>query len=87
MTEEQNEKRYKVPEEITHQFDVLMGLQALRDRYIMRMFGYKRARLLAIEAETANRKAWNAIHELYPELRNKKLQYNHGEMEVSERDK
>lgn len=62
---------YSLPEEIIEDFDVSWAYQQLMDKYIKRPFGYKKALSSGKLHRKYNRKAFDKIYALYPELTDK----------------
>jgi hypothetical protein len=69
-------KEYEVPDEIACLFTEAEAMADLRDGYIKRHFGFKKARKCAIASQTAYRKAWRMLRELYPES-SRSLEYQY----------
>ena len=67
--------KYEVSEEIIDLFDSASAYEDCRDECIKKVFGWKRAAYFAKRAKQENRKAWKAVYEVYPELKNKPVAY------------
>ena len=76
------EKIYKVPHEIIEKFIEWQALTELREAYVKRPFGYRKARKLSMEAILKRVEGWRMIYELYPELQDYKLFYEQAKEEV-----
>jgi hypothetical protein len=66
---------YDIPNEITDLFVEVTAMGNLRDAYIKRPFGFKKARKCSISMEVAERKAWKMFAELHPNAPLEGLQY------------
>ena len=73
------EKSYPIPEEIINIADEANALKELRDEYVKRPFGFKKARRCAIDAAKKRTLFWRKVRDLYPELYGKKAYYKDGE--------
>lgn len=74
-----SDEQYPISEEIVEMFDRSIVATECRDSCIKRFFGWKRAAHYGLEATKWKRKAWNAIYEVYPELRSKTISHRQGE--------
>ena len=70
MTEE-----YKIPEQTKAIHTELTALEDVRDCYIKRPFGFKKAVKAAGKLHDKQIEFWGKVHKLYPELRTKELSY------------
>ncbi len=77
---------YKISEEIIEMFDRAQVAEACRDKCIDKLFGWKRAAHYGFEAVKWNRKAWDAVKAVYPEIRGKAITYRYGSSSVSIKD-
>jgi len=67
----------KVPEEIREIFDDGLAAQNCRDECINSLFKAKRAIYYSKKHLQANRKAWELIFEVWPELKGKYCSYSY----------
>ncbi len=63
------EKTYKVPQEVKKMNTDYHALIELRDKYIERPFGLKKAIKCSKKAVRLRNKLWDTIYEIYPNLR------------------
>lgn len=77
-------KKYKLPEEAMELFDAFQAYLDLRNKYIERPFGFRKAAKAGRLACTNQRKFWIKINTLYPELRGLTLNYDDGIVTVTE---
>ncbi len=69
-------KKYEIPETLALLQDKARAAKSVRDIVIkIPLFGFWHARRCAIDYQTFDRRFWNKVCEIYPELKNKKLQY------------
>lgn len=71
------DKKYELPEEVLLFIDRYFAMSELRDKCIKSPFGFRRAKKCAINATTFRRKFWSKVNDLYPELSNFELIYDH----------
>ena len=76
-------KEYAIPDDVSNLFAEANAMEGLRDCYVKRPFGYKKAKKCAIASEIVTREAWKMVYNLYPELRNKSISHNHGIVKIS----
>lgn len=69
-------KEYLVPDEIGELDARSRALNDLVNLYVKMPFGYKKAIRARIDQLKARRNFWNAIYKLYPDIADKKLQYD-----------
>jgi hypothetical protein len=62
-------KEYDVPEEIQNLFAEQDAMEQLRNKYIERPFGFKKAKKCAISSVNLYNKAWRMFRSLYPEIK------------------
>lgn len=60
-------REWKVSEEINDTFSAAQAMEELRDKYIEKVFGYRKAARAAKEARKLNHKAWRMVRELHPD--------------------
>jgi hypothetical protein len=77
-------KIYDVPEEIVALFTEVEAMETLRDAYVKRPLGFKKAKKCSIAKEVASRKAWRMFAELYPDASSNGLIYTHRDQKVTE---
>ena len=63
------EKELEIPQEIKDLFDEYVACNICRDKCIDRVFSARRAVYYAKRAIKAERKAWNLVYDLWPEVR------------------
>jgi hypothetical protein len=76
-------KQYIVPDEIHEIWCKYTGYVDLRDIYVKRPFGYKKAVRAARDAEIARYKFWHSLRKVFPELTSSGLTYNAANKTVS----
>lgn len=69
-------REYEIPEDVALLMDKKLSNEALRDLYVKIPFGFKKASKCAANVPHFDRKFWDAVFVLYPELKSKKLSYN-----------
>lgn len=72
------EKWHPVPEEVSDLFDDKWVSEQCRDYCIKSMFRAKRAIYYGRLAKKAERKAWELVYELYPDMRGESLTFEFG---------
>ena len=77
-------KKYEIPEEIKETHDAFLAFATLRNMYIKRPLGFKKAAKAGQLLEKKRRLFWDQLRELYPELSGKDLEYNEGFLTVTE---
>jgi hypothetical protein len=75
MNEIQDVRWYPVPDEVVELFDDKIVSEQCRDKCIKSLFKAKRAIYYGREARKAERKAWQLIYDLYPDLEGKNLTF------------
>ncbi len=71
-----DDKKYEIPDEICDDAIEERALLELRDKYVLRPFGFKNARRCAVQSRQKQVIYLRKIYELYPELRECKFTFN-----------
>jgi hypothetical protein len=74
---EQEIKEYKIPDELNAIIVSSIAHEELRNKYVRLPFGYKKALKCSVKATEQRQEFWYRVEQLYPELKGKKLNYNH----------
>ena len=69
-------KKYVVPVELWETWNRMLALLGLRDRYVKKANGYKKAVKAGTQAEACRSIFWSGISELYPEIRDSTKRYD-----------
>ena len=69
-------KEYEVPADIESIMDKVKAAEDMRNIYIERPRGFRKAYMCGADIYKYHRLFWRKIRELYPELRGKKVIYN-----------
>ncbi len=80
MSEEK--KEWIVPEELVKKSEEAEAMELLRDKYAETRFGFKKAMKCSIKNVQLNRDFWASIRDLYPEIKDKRLTYEHADKTV-----
>lgn len=64
-------KEYKIPEGLAIFMDKKLAAELLMDKSIKSPWGFRRAKRCAREIQYFQRKFWEGVYELYPELKGK----------------
>jgi hypothetical protein len=73
----------KIPQIAIDKFREYTALNNLAKRMFLLPFTFKKVTKLVIEAEQIREQAWEEIYKLHPELRDKKLSFNHETKEIT----
>ena len=70
-------EEYVIPKELQEMFIEIESLTAMRELFVKSaLFGYRRAKKASIKLEKLRVAFWNGVHEIYPELKGKKIVYD-----------
>jgi hypothetical protein len=66
-------KNYELPEEVKQIFDRMVACDELKESYVKRPFGYKKAMRASLSFQELRREFWTKVYNIYPELKKENL--------------